>query len=53
MQYKIKKSFSRGPRNPFYINVADFHRKRPQLKVRKKGTVDGFPIIHISTGVAQ
>ena len=50
---KIKKNLSRGPRNPFYINVACFHLKRPRLKIRQKSTVEGYPIIHVDTGKAQ
>ena len=51
--YKIRRNISRGPRSPFYINVAWFHLKRPRLKIKEKGTVDGYPIIHIDTGRAQ
>ena len=51
--YKIRRNPSHGPRNPFYFNVALFHLKRPCLKIREKGTVDGYPIIHVDTGVAQ
>lgn len=51
--FKIKRNYRRGPRNPFYFNAADFHLPRPRLKTRKKGMVDGYPIIHVDTGRAQ
>lgn len=54
--YKIRKNYNRnGPtlRNPFYINVADFHLNRPTIKNRNNGMVDGYPIIQISTGRMQ
>lgn len=53
MTYKIRKALSRGPRNPFYFNVAWAHLPRPRLKIKRKGTVDGYPIIHVDTGKAQ
>ena len=53
MTYRIRKALSKGPRNPFYINVAWFHLKRPRLKIRRKDVVDGYPIIHVDTGNAQ
>lgn len=53
MTYKIKRDFTNGPRNPFYLNVCVFHLPRPRLKIRKKGTVDGYPIIHVDTGRCQ
>lgn len=39
--YKIRKELRSCP-NPYYINVAWFHLKRPQLKIKRKGTVDGM-----------
>lgn len=53
MGYKVRKNPGNGPRNKFYLNVAHFHLPRPRLKIRRKGTVDGFPIIHVDTGNAQ
>lgn len=54
MKYKIKKHYNRnGPRNPFYINVADFHLPRPQDKSNNDHMVDGHPIIFIDIGAAQ
>ena len=48
MSYRISKGLSRGPRNPFYINAAWFHLKRPKRKTGN-GMVDGYPIIHYDT----
>ena len=48
MSYKIRKNLSRGPRSPFYFNVAAFHLPKPKLK-NSKGFVDGYPIIHVDT----
>ena len=53
VNYKIRRNLNKGPRNQFYINAAWFHLKRPRLKIRRKGTVDGYPIILIDTGRAQ
>lgn len=50
MRFKIRKNISRGPRSKFYINVAWFHLKRPRLKIKDTGMVDGFPIVHVDTG---
>ena len=47
-KHKIKKALSRGPRSKFYINVAWFHLPRPSLKCGNN--VDGYPIIHVSSG---
>lgn len=52
MNYKIRKSMRPCP-NPFYFNVAWAHLPRPRLKINNKGMVDGYPIIHVDTGVAQ
>lgn len=43
MSYKIRKVLSRGPRNPFYFNVAWAHLPRPRKKEFN------FPIIHVSS----
>lgn len=54
MTYKIRKHYDRnGPltRNKFYINVADFHLPRPQVK--NSSSVDEHPIIFIDIGKAQ
>ena len=52
MTYKIKRNYnSKGPRNRFYCNVADFHLPRPTTKT--KNNVDGHPIIFIEIGAAQ
>ncbi len=52
MTYKIRKVITTC-RNPFYFNVAHFHLTRPNMKIKQKGTVDGYPIIHVDTGAAQ
>lgn len=52
MNYKINKTLKPCP-NPYYINVGWFHLKRPDLRLTNKGTIDGYPIIHVDTGVAQ
>ena len=52
MKCKIRKNITVCP-NPFYINVAFLHLARPRLKIRRKGMVDGHPIIHVDTGRAQ
>jgi hypothetical protein len=41
--YKIRRAYRRGPRNEFYINVADFHLKKPTRKIKDFD----FPIIHV------
>lgn len=53
MTYKVRKKLNNGPRNPYYINIAWFHLKRPRLKLKRKDMVDGHPIIHVDTGRAQ
>ncbi len=52
MKCKIRKELRACP-NPYYINAAWFHLKRPRLKINNKGMVDGYPIIHVDTGRAQ
>lgn len=49
MAYKIRRTLSRGPRNPFYFNVAWAHLPRPRKKKIKEdeGMVDGYPIIKV------
>ena len=53
MTYKIRRNLNRGPRNEFYINVGWFHLGRPKLRIKRKGTINGFPIIHVDTGRCQ
>ena len=48
--YRIRRNIGRGPRNHFYINVAWFHLPRPNIKLKRTGFVDGYPIIHVDTG---
>ena len=50
VSYKVRRNYRRGPRNPFYINVADFHNPYPTLKNRPLRDVDGeiIPIIHVN-----
>lgn len=49
MVCKIRRKLKVCP-NPYYINAAWFHLKRPRLKIRGNNMVDGYPIIHVSTG---
>ena len=49
--YKIRRNLTLKPWDEFYINVASYHLKKPRLK--NTNMVDGFPIIHVYTGVAQ
>ena len=51
--YKINKNLNRGPRNPYYINVAAYHLDRPSLKLNQEHIVDGHPIIFVEIGAAQ
>lgn len=52
MSYKINKTLKSCP-NPYYINVAWFHLKRPKLKLYEESIVDDHPIIFVEIGAAQ
>lgn len=45
MTYKIRRVLNKGPRNPFYFNVAHFHLPRPHKKEEFN-----FPIVQVSSG---